>query len=58
MGKLVRKMFDRVKTVKAGSKPYTGIDPGRGTSNVATPIRPRNGGRRANTPLGGGQDQM
>ena len=58
MGKLVRKVFDRARAVKAGSKAYTGIDPGRGTSNVATPFPPRPRGRRANTPLGGVQDQM
>ena len=58
MGKLFKKLMDRRK----GSKPFTGIDPGRGTSNTDPAPEDRNPGRgrgrRAQTPLGGNQSQM
>jgi len=56
MAKLFRKVFDMRK--RKQSVTYTGIEPGRGTSNVASPIPGRARGRRAKTPLGGETDQL
>ena len=61
MGKLFKKMKKRITAVKAGSKPFTGIDPGDQGSNFpgAYPANNRRPGRRgADTPLGPGARRM
>lgn len=61
MGKLFKKFRKRAAEVRAGSKPFTGIEAGERGSNFpgAYPSENRRPGRRGtDTPLGPGRNRM